>query len=78
MHEKKFSCDYLYRINYDPGNGSRNLLPMGLDTETEGHVFPMHFTNANGMNERVFFNESTNNCQKVDTQFGFDLSPAFS
>jgi hypothetical protein len=52
-------------------------LSIGFDIETGGHVFQLHFTNAVGMNERVFITETNNNWLKGDIQFGFNISRAF-
>jgi hypothetical protein len=70
--------DYLYP-DTDPANRiqRRNPLSIGFDIETGGHVFQLHFTNAVGMNERVFLTETTNNWLKGDIQFGFNISRAF-
>jgi hypothetical protein len=56
---------------------THNSLSFGVDIETGGHVFQLHFTNAIGMNERVFITETTNNWGKGDIQFGFNISRAF-
>ncbi|MBS1573820.1 MAG: hypothetical protein JST09_00835 [Bacteroidetes bacterium] len=72
-----FNVDYFYRINPNLNDGTHNPLSVGFDIETGGHVFQVHFTNAIGMNERAFLTESTNNWQKGDIQFGFNLSRTF-
>jgi len=72
-----FNIDYFYRINQNLDDGTHNPLSVGFDIETGGHVFQLHFTNAIGMNERAFLTESTNNWQKGDIQFGFNLSRTF-
>lgn len=69
--------DYYYRINPDKYDGTHNPLSVGFDIETGGHVFQLHFTNAIGMNERIFLAETTNNWAKGDIQFGFNLSRTF-
>lgn len=72
-----FNADYYYRINPNPGDGTQNPLSIGFDIETGGHVFQLHFTNAVGMNEKVFLTETTNNWSKGDIQFGFNISRSF-
>ncbi|MER3498980.1 MAG: hypothetical protein C4308_10275 [Chitinophagaceae bacterium] len=69
--------DYYYRINNNKNDGTHNPLSVGFDIETGGHVFQLHFTNAIGMNERIFLTETTNNWGKGDIQFGFNLSRTF-
>ena len=72
-----FNFDYYYRINPNKLDGTHNPLSVGIDIETGGHVFQIHFTNAVGMNERVFLTETTNDWAKGDIQFGFNLSRTF-
>jgi len=70
------TVDYFYRVNgrtenlYDP-------LSVGVDIETGGHVFQLHFSNATGMNERAFINETTNSWGEAELRFGFNLSRVF-
>lgn len=50
-------------------------LSVGIDIETGGHVFQLHFSNAEGMNEKAFI---TNTIDKWgDVRFGFNLSRMF-
>jgi hypothetical protein len=72
-----FNLDYYYRLNANPGDNTLNPLSVGFDIETGGHVFQLHFTNAVGMNEKVFLAETTNNWGKGDIQFGFNISRSF-
>lgn len=81
-----FNFDYYYLVNqehfYPDAEAAnrialRHPLSLGFDIETGGHVFQLHFTNAIGMNERVFLTETTNNWLKGDIQFGFNISRAF-
>ena len=71
------NVDYYYRINSNPADGTKNPLSIGFDIETGGHVFQLHFTNASGMNEKVFLLETTNDWAKGDIQFGFNISRSF-
>ena len=52
-------------------------LSVGIDIETGGHVFQLHFTNAVGMNERAYITETTDKFFKGDIRFGFNLSRIF-
>lgn len=71
-----FTIDYFYRIN---GRDNENYDPLsiGVDIETGGHVFQLHFSNATGMNERAFINETTGSWGKGEVRFGFNLSRIF-
>ena len=71
------NVDYYYVVNGDKSRGLHNPLSIGFDIETGGHVFQLHFTNAVGMNERVFLTETTNSWGRGDIQFGFNISRAF-
>ena len=73
-----FVIDYFYVANGLPQRQNYNPLSVGIDIETGGHVFQLHFSNASGMNERAFIAETTNDWGKGDIQFGFNLSRLFS
>ena len=70
------NVDYFYVFNLNE-TSLYNPLSVGLDIETGGHVFQLHFTNAIGMNERAFLSETNNNWGKGDIQFGFNISRSF-
>ncbi|MDZ4679638.1 MAG: DUF5777 family beta-barrel protein [Saprospiraceae bacterium] len=72
-----FVWDYGYVINRFPGNLLANPLSIGLDIETGGHVFQLHFSNAVGMNERAYLSDTNGDWLKGDIQFGFNLSRIF-
>lgn len=71
------NVDYYYVFNQNKALHVYNPLSVGFDIETGGHVFQLHFTNAVGMNERVFLTETTNSWGRGDIQFGFNISRAF-
>lgn len=58
--------------------GTVNPLSIGVDIETGGHVFQLHFSNSRGMNERAFITETTNKWSKGEIRFGFNLSRVFT
>ncbi|MBP6000345.1 MAG: hypothetical protein KA534_07825 [Sediminibacterium sp.] len=68
--------EYFYRI--DKLAGYHDPLTFGLDIETGGHVFQLHVTNATGMTERTFINETTGSWSEKDIRFGFNLVRAFT
>jgi Membrane bound beta barrel domain (DUF5777) len=53
-------------------------LSVGVDIETGGHVFQLHFSNATAMNEKAFIAETTQKWGKGEFQFGFNLSRVFT
>lgn len=69
--------DYSYAFNRFPGIAAYNPLSLGIDIETGGHVFQLHFSNAVGMNERAFLTDSNGQYFKGEIQFGFNLSRVF-
>ncbi len=72
------NADYYYVINKNEQlENFHNPLSICFDIETGGHVFQLHFTNAIGMNERVFLTETINDWADGDIQFGFNISRAF-
>jgi hypothetical protein len=72
-----FTWDYAYAFNREPNDPSLNPLSIGLDIETGGHVFQLHFSNATGMNERAYLTDSNGNWGNGDIRFGFNLSRVF-
>ncbi len=77
-HRVAFVVDYFYVANGLPHSTGTNPLSIGVDIETGGHVFQLHFSNTSGMNERAFITETVNKWGKGDIQFGFNLSRIFS
>jgi len=69
--------DYVHSFNRFPNLVVRNPLSVGVDIETGGHVFQLHFTNSTGMNERAFITEANGSWLKGEIQFGFNLSRVF-
>lgn len=63
-----------YGVDMDLYN---NPLSVGVDIETGGHVFQLHFSNSTGMNERAFLTETTGSWDKTEIRFGFNLSRMF-
>jgi len=71
------NVDYYYVFNQPESYPFYNPLSIGFDIETGGHVFQLHFTNAVGMNEKVFLTETANDWLNGDIQFGFNISRSF-
>jgi Membrane bound beta barrel domain (DUF5777) len=72
-----FTWDYFYLINGITEKVNYNPLALGIDIETGGHVFQLHFSNSTGMNERAFITETTNTWGKGEIRWGFNLSRVF-
>ncbi len=71
------NVDYGYHFNRADSSPFRNPLSIGVDLETGGHVFQMHFTNAQPMNTNAFLGQSTGDWSDGDVYFGFNLSRRF-
>ncbi|NNK72197.1 MAG: hypothetical protein HKO94_03300, partial [Flavobacteriaceae bacterium] len=55
----------------------KDPLSIGFDLETGGHVFQMHFTNAQPMNTNGFLGQATGDWSTGNIYFGFNLSRVF-
>lgn len=74
------TAEYFYRI---PGSEItstpyHNSLSVGVDIETGGHVFQLHFTNSTGMSERTFVAQTSDDWAKGGVHFGFNISRVFT
>lgn len=72
-----------FTLDYQPvlsgrQTGTKDMLAVGFDIETGGHVFQLHFTNATGMNEKAFTTATTDDFWKGDIRFGFNISRVFT
>ena len=72
-----FVLDYHYIIAGVDKDIYSNPLSMGVDIETGGHVFQLHFSNSQGMNEKAFITNTTDKWSKGEVRFGFNLSRMF-
>lgn len=70
------TADYHYVLG-DLPEDHKNPLGLGMDIETGGHVFQLHFSNAVGMNERAYIADTNNDFWKGEIRFGFNLSRLF-
>lgn len=68
--------DYYYVLN-NTDETAFNPLSLGIDIETGGHVFQLHFSNAGGMNERAFLTDTKSTWTNAEIKFGFNLSRIF-
>lgn len=70
--------DYHYVASGLNEDYSSNPLAIGVDIETGGHVFQLHFSNSTGMNEKAFLTETTGKWDKAEIRFGFNISRVFN
>jgi len=73
-----FNAEYYYVLPATKLNETSNSLSIGFDIETGGHVFQLHFTNSQGMNERTFIADTKGRWDKGDIYFGFNISRVFT
>jgi hypothetical protein len=74
---RRISLTAEYFVQADHFNGTYNPLSVGVDINTGGHVFQLHFTNSTGMNEHTFIHETTGSWGKGDIRWGFNISRIF-
>ena len=72
------NIEYYYQLPGYKLNGTSNSLSVGFDIETGGHVFQLHFTNSQGMNECTFISDTKGKWEKGDILFGFNISRVFT
>lgn len=71
------NADYGWHLNRNSNSSFRNPLSIGVDLETGGHVFQLHFTNAQAMFEDGFLIRGAGDWSDGDFFFGFNLSRVF-
>ena len=71
------NMDYGVHLNRNDNSVYKNPLSIGFDLETGGHVFQMHFTNAQAMFEEGFIVNGQGDWGDGDFFFGFNLSRVF-
>lgn len=77
---KRWSINLDYGIHLNRASGSPfvNPLSIGVDIETGGHVFQLHFTNAQPTFESGFLGNANGDWSEGDIYFGFNLSRVFN
>ncbi|WP_299334412.1 DUF5777 family beta-barrel protein [uncultured Psychroserpens sp.] len=71
------NADYGWHLNRASNSPFKNPLSIGFDLETGGHVFQMHFSNAQAMNTNGFLGQATGDWSDGNIYFGFNLSRVF-
>jgi hypothetical protein len=72
-----FNADYGLHLNRTKTSIYKNPLSIGMDLDTGGHIFQMHFTNAKAMHETGFMGKTTGDWGKSEIAFGFNLIRVF-
>ncbi|WP_242093229.1 DUF5777 family beta-barrel protein [Aestuariivivens sediminicola] len=71
------NADYGWHMNRADNSPFKNPFSIGFDLETGGHVFQMHFSNAQGMNTNTYLGQASGDWGEGDIYFGFNLSRRF-
>lgn len=71
------NIDYAAHLNRHSTSNYKNPLSVGVDLETGGHVFQMHFTSSQAIHEAGFLGQTTGDWTKGDVFFGFNLLRVF-
>ena len=71
------NADYGLHLNRASNSPFKNPLSVGVDLETGGHVFQMHFSNAQAMNTNGFLGQGEGDWSDGNIYFGFNLSRTF-
>ena len=71
------NVDWAPHLNRAADSPYHNPFSVGVDLDTGGHVFQMHFTNAQGMHEAGYLGNATGDWKKGDIFFGFNLLRVF-
>ncbi len=72
------NVDYGLHLNRADGSPFVNPLSIGVDIETGGHVFQLHFTNAQPTFESGFLGNANGDWGDGDIFFGFNLVRVFN
>ncbi|MDB5198393.1 MAG: hypothetical protein JWO92_356 [Chitinophagaceae bacterium] len=73
-----FNAEYYYQLPGSKVPGTTNVLSLGFDIETGGHVFQLHVTNSSSMTESNFITGNKGSWGKGDILFGFNISRVFN
>ena len=71
------NMDYAAHLNRASESVYKNPLSIGVDLETGGHCFQMHFTNSLAMHESGYLGQTTGDWTKGEIAFGFNLVRVF-
>lgn len=76
---KRFAliADYGLHLNRVANSQFQNPLALGVEIETGGHVFQLHFSNSQAIYENGFFGQSRGDFTQGDIFFGFNLARSF-
>lgn len=71
------NVDYATHLNRSDTSSFHDPLSIGVDLETGGHVFQMHFSNSQGIHEAGYLVNTPGLWESGDIFFGFNLLRVF-
>jgi len=71
------TADYAVHLNRSNDSPYKDPISLGVDIDTGGHVFQLHFTSSQGIHEAGYLAQTTGDWSKGDVYFGFNLSRVF-
>ena len=69
--------EYFYVLPDQLEANRNNVLSLGFDIETGGHVFQLFFTNSSGPFEKAFITDTNAKWLDGDVRFGFNIARIF-
>ena len=72
------NAEYYPTVNQADDTRFQDAVAIGVDIETGGHVFQLHLTNAQEINERGFIGQTTGDFLDGGIHFGFNISRVFN
>ena len=72
-----FNIDYSYHLNRLKNSSEKNVLSVGVDMETGGHVFQLLFSNTQASDEAGVLTGAEGDWLKGDVFFGFNILRVF-
>ena len=72
------NTEYIYVLPDQLAEVYRNSASIGVDIETGGHVFQLHFSNSTAMTDKGVITETIDDWTKGDVHFGFNISRVFT
>lgn len=70
--------EYFYTLPGYVADHYYNSASIGIDIQTGGHVFQIHFSNSQGMIEQFYVLKTTDNWSKNGMRLGFNVTRVFS
>jgi Membrane bound beta barrel domain (DUF5777) len=72
------NLEHFAKLPNQTSSNITNVVALGVDIETGGHVFQLHVTNTQGMIEELFIPFNTNVISKGNVNIGFNISRVFT